>query len=96
MISEGELRLVNDLNQKKMQVHTLIQRMKSPYVKSSIGIVDINSASPREPKPSEYSRFFNNEMSDFMEELNERLMSQLECDLKKIDADIAKYIANNG
>ena len=92
MITVTELRRVQELNAARYKFATILKQFDSPHVWAKIGIVDINGADKREPKPSEHASFFHNEMRGFVDELSLLVIDKLTHKIKEIDLELSQYI----
>ncbi len=96
MITENEYREVIQLKNEKSAVQDLLRGFESQYVASSVGIVDINSAAKREPKPSDSAAFFHNHFAGYVKELNQKVVAKMQHRVKEIDLELSKYIQREG
>ena len=92
MITKEELKTVNTLYEELRKLKSIRNDFDSPYVHASIGIVDINSASPNKTKPSKNADFFYNNFKEETKELNIILKGMIERSILKKEVDISKYI----
>jgi hypothetical protein len=96
MITEKELRRVNELNEKKHRITSLLRSIQSEHVWARIGIVDINSASTHDPNPSEHAEFFHNQMKHLVDEFTEEVVTRLNHEVKNIDNELSQYVKKCG
>ena len=95
MITEKQLRKVDELRGKKAKVDALLRSFNSQHVWARVGIVDINGAATRDPKPSEHAPFFHTEMKSLVDEMSNYVIKKLEHEAKSIDLEISQYVTKD-
>lgn len=92
MITEAELRKVDELRRMQHKLTQLINKFNSQYVAVRVGIVDINSSAPNDPKPSEYANFFHNYTKEIMNDLSDQALNRLAERLRSVELELNQYI----
>ena len=92
MLTQKAIQTVQVLNKRKENVSAIIRNFSSPYVKASIGLVNINSASPNVTDKCDNADIFHWELEHIESELNEKALELLKAELMHIKAELTKYI----
>jgi len=93
MITESQLRRIDELRGDKEKVESLLRSFSSKHVWARVGIVDINGAATRDPRPSDHARFFHTEMKNLVDELSDVVIQKLKHKSKAIDLELSQYVA---
>lgn len=92
MITDKELKRVNKLREKKSLLESMLRSFDSEYVALRVGLVDINSTSRPDAKPSDFANFFHNEMAGLEATLTDVVEREIIFQIAKIDFEINQYI----
>ena len=95
MITEYQYEEVGKLMDRRDNIRELLRSFKSPHVTAMVGIVDINSASKHDPKPSSMASFFHNRFGKKVKQLNDDVVKMLELELGKINLEISQHISSD-
>lgn len=94
MITKKELRRVDELRCRRDELESLLRSFESRHVRTRVGLVEINGASPRKPMKSEHAQFFHCEMKELMKGLTGIVVDKIRHELKAIDLEISQYIGS--
>ena len=92
MITKNQLRKVNKLYEDLKELSLIKDSLESPHVKTSVGLVDINSAAPKDVVPSRNSRYFYNHFKEETGELNTIFKGMIDRAIKKKEIEISEFI----
>lgn len=93
MITEKQLWEVNQLIKKRNKLRTLLSRLDSPHVETTVGLVTINSASKeRVSGLSDEAEDFHREFPEAEKKLKEQVRIMLENRVSELNQEIAKYV----
>lgn len=92
MITEKELKLVDELRAKQNRLKSALNSFDSQYVKTVVGLVSVNAASSYSVDKSDHSDFFQTELAVIRDELTVLAKAKLSHSLKEIELELSKYI----
>lgn len=92
MLTMKEIREVNALIEQRHQIEKILKSFNSPYVKCSMGLIDLNSASPEEPKPCDEAKLFHLNFPQLVKDLNNKATEAIKFKIKEIDLQLSKYV----
>lgn len=92
MLTKGQLYLVNELVESVSRIDEILRGMESKYVETTIGLVDINSASKHEVKSCDRAKWLHCDHEDIEKELKARCRELLIAKKAALNAKLSEYI----
>lgn len=94
MIDKNTLTQINAKVEAKQRIEEILRGFESPYVETTIGLVEINSASKHEAKNSEDATWFHWRLPEIEKELKTRAAALLRGEIAKIDAWLSERVVS--
>lgn len=92
MITEKQLKRANLLIDQRDRIAHILRGFDSPHVETTIGLVDVNSASKHETRENNDATWLHRKLPDIEKRLKETARGMLEEEAGKIRAELANLI----
>ena len=92
MLRIEEVKKVNSLLEQKRKYEKILRSFESSYIRTSIGLINIYSSSPKSPGLYEDAGIFDNCFGELVEKLNEITVKEISHKIKEIEIELSKYL----
>ena len=92
MIDKNKLSQINAKITAKQRIEELLRSFESPYVETTVGLIEVNSASPHEAKHSDDATWMHRQYPEIEKELKARTTALLKGEIAKIEAWLSERV----
>jgi len=92
MINKALLAKINEKIEAKNRIEELLRSFESPYVETTVGLIEVNSTSPHEAKESDEATWLHRQFPAIEKELKARTAALLKAEAAKIDAWLSERV----
>lgn len=95
MINKGEFRRAKELESRIYDLENILSRMQSPYVETTVGLVNVNSASQKKVDPSDEADAFHEYYPHIETELKKRCRVLIIHEKEKLESELRTLVAED-
>ena len=92
MIDKSVLSQINAKIETKNHIEEVLRSFESPYVETTVGLIEVNSASQHEAKHSDEATWLHRTFPQIEKELKTRTTALLKAEAAKIDAWLSERV----
>lgn len=94
MIDKRKLADINKAVEAKQHIEEVLRQFESPYVETTVGLIEVNSASRHEACHSSHATWLHNQYPHIENELKARTAALLKGELAKIEAWLSERVVS--
>ncbi len=94
MIDKNKLSQINEKIEAKQRIEEILRSFESPYVETTVGLIEVNSASRNEAKHSDDATWLHLQYPEIECELKARATALLKGEIAKIEAWLSERVVN--
>jgi len=94
MISKNELNAANSIIEEIGIIKEILRGFDSPHIETTIGLIDINSATRHEAKYCNEATWFHNNFRDYEKRLKLQTVIFLNDKIQSLETELSEYISS--